>query len=320
VVVAVRSGSEVLGSIWAIDHGTVDATGEKALLSGGRLAALHLLQLREGAELERRTRAQLLRELLDGRTTPSVVAARLGLQAASPVTLLGVRIDHPVHLDRFDGGERPDRSAALPLPDASAVAGLARVLASSVEPAVVVLEELGSAYLLVSAQETSRRWLRRLADEIVMRSRSALRVDVGVAVGATVEGLADLGRSRTDVDLVLRIVAAGATALVEDVHAQIALLQLTTVVAADERMRLPVVDDLLNSNDSAIPYAQTLLTYLDAGGDITRAAAELHVHENTLRYRLRRLQERFGIDLDDPDTRLVAWLQLRTADSRPTPA
>jgi PucR C-terminal helix-turn-helix domain/GGDEF-like domain len=305
----------VLGSIWAIDHGTVDAAGENALLSGARLAALHLLQVRDGAELERRARAQLLQELLDGRTMPSVVAARLGLHTASPVTLLGIRVDHPAHLDRGNGRA----PAAPPLQDTSTVADLARVLASSVEPAVVVLEELGTVYLLVSGQETSRTWLRRLADEIVARSRSALRADVGVAVGATVDGLADLGRSRADVDLVLRVVAAGTTALVEDVRAQIALLQLTTVVAADDRVRLPAVDDLLNCDDSAIPYAQTLLTYLDARGEVTRAAAELHVHENTMRYRLRRLQERFGIDLDDPDTRLVAWLQLRTGARRPTP-
>jgi hypothetical protein len=305
VVVAVRSGSEVLGSIWAIDHGAVDAAGEKALLSGSRLAALHLLQLRDGAELERRTRAQLLRELLGGRTMPSVVAARLGLHAASPVTLLGIPVDRAV---RSGGGE-----------NASAVADLARVLTASVAPAVVVLEELGSVYLLVSAPETSRRWLRRLAEEIVLQCRSALRLDVGIAVGPSVQGLADLGRSRTDVDLVLPIVAPGTTALVEDVRAQMALLQLATVVAGDERLRLPAVDDLLAGDDSSIPYAQTLLTYLDAGGDVARAAAGLHVHENTLRYRLRRLQERFGIDLDDPDTRLVTWLQLRTAVSRAVP-
>lgn len=307
VVVAVRSGAQVLGSIWAIEETTVDAAGEKALLSGSRLAALHMLQLRDGAELERRTRAELLWELFEGRTPPSVVAARLGLPAGSAVTLVGVRVE------RRAGQENGDVRA-----DAGAVGDLARVLTSSVEPAVVVLEEHDTVYLVVSAPDASRGWLRRLGEEIVGRSRSALRTDVGVAVGATVEGLGELGRTRTDVDLVLRVVAAGATALVEDVRAQMALLQLTAVVDADERMRLPAVADLVNSSDGAIPYAQTLLTYLDTGGDVMRAAAGLHVHENTLRYRLRRLQERFGIDLDDPDTRLVAWLQLRTAIARPT--
>jgi DNA-binding PucR family transcriptional regulator len=34
------------------------------------------------------------------------------------------------------------------------------------------------------------------------------------------------------------------------------------------------------------------------------------VHENTLRYRIRRLPDMFGLDLDDPETRLVTWLRL----------
>jgi DNA-binding PucR family transcriptional regulator len=35
------------------------------------------------------------------------------------------------------------------------------------------------------------------------------------------------------------------------------------------------------------------------------------VHENTLRYRIRRLAEIFDMTFDDPDDRLLAWLQLR---------
>jgi DNA-binding PucR family transcriptional regulator len=35
------------------------------------------------------------------------------------------------------------------------------------------------------------------------------------------------------------------------------------------------------------------------------------VHPNTFRYRLRRLVEMFGVDLEDPDTRLLLHLQLR---------
>jgi hypothetical protein len=36
----------------------------------------------------------------------------------------------------------------------------------------------------------------------------------------------------------------------------------------------------------------------------------MSVHPNTIRYRLRRVRKLTGIDLDDPDDRLVAWLQL----------
>jgi DNA-binding PucR family transcriptional regulator len=51
--------------------------------------------------------------------------------------------------------------------------------------------------------------------------------------------------------------------------------------------------------------------YLDAFGDVRTAAGELHVHPNTLRYRLRRARELTGLDLGDQSTRLVVALALR---------
>jgi DNA-binding PucR family transcriptional regulator len=61
-------------------------------------------------------------------------------------------------------------------------------------------------------------------------------------------------------------------------------------------------------------HVATLRAFLDANGDIRRAAAALLVHPNTLRYPLAGLQEAVGLDLTDPDERLVAHLQLRLVD------
>jgi len=44
---------------------------------------------------------------------------------------------------------------------------------------------------------------------------------------------------------------------------------------------------------------------------IRDAAAELHVHPNTLRYRIRRAEQLTGLDLRSPEQRLLAMLQLR---------
>ncbi len=56
---------------------------------------------------------------------------------------------------------------------------------------------------------------------------------------------------------------------------------------------------------------ETLAAWLDSAGDAAAAAAATHVHVNTFRYRLRRIAEVGGIDLDDPDFRFAAMLQLR---------
>ncbi|MFB6516982.1 helix-turn-helix domain-containing protein [Streptomyces sp. NPDC056401] len=58
-------------------------------------------------------------------------------------------------------------------------------------------------------------------------------------------------------------------------------------------------------------YGDSVAAWLDAVGNITEAAGRLTIHQNTLKYRLRRSRELFGLDLDDPDTRLSSWLQLR---------
>ncbi len=57
--------------------------------------------------------------------------------------------------------------------------------------------------------------------------------------------------------------------------------------------------------------ADTLQAYLDGFGDIAAVAQRLHVHPNTVRYRVRRIEKLLSTSLDDPDDRLVLALGLR---------
>ena len=60
----------------------------------------------------------------------------------------------------------------------------------------------------------------------------------------------------------------------------------------------------------------TLRAYLDHVGDVPSAARSLNIHLNGFRYRMRRLREVSGIDLANPDARVVAELLLRLAPGR----
>lgn len=62
--------------------------------------------------------------------------------------------------------------------------------------------------------------------------------------------------------------------------------------------------------------AETLLAWLRHRGERARIAEELHVHPQTVGYRLTQLREVFGDDLDDPDARFELELVLR-AGRRP---
>ena len=55
----------------------------------------------------------------------------------------------------------------------------------------------------------------------------------------------------------------------------------------------------------------TLRTYLDTGQNIKRTAQELSVHRNTVRYRIKRILDVLGVDLSDPEQRLLVELGTR---------
>jgi hypothetical protein len=60
----------------------------------------------------------------------------------------------------------------------------------------------------------------------------------------------------------------------------------------------------------------TLLAWLRHQGNVALVAHELHLHPQTVRYRLARLRERFGVALEEPDARFELELALRGQGSR----
>ncbi|MER6787245.1 helix-turn-helix domain-containing protein [Streptomyces sp. NPDC000658] len=62
--------------------------------------------------------------------------------------------------------------------------------------------------------------------------------------------------------------------------------------------------------------AETLLAWLLSGSNVPDVAARLHVHPQTVRYRLRQLEKLFGDALHEPATRLDLILALRAEELR----
>ncbi len=70
--------------------------------------------------------------------------------------------------------------------------------------------------------------------------------------------------------------------------------------------RLAAYDQEHNSN-----LLQTLAVFLDLDSDTKRAATKLHVHSNTLNYRLKRISEVGGIDLTSMSEKVTLYLELK---------
>jgi DNA-binding PucR family transcriptional regulator len=64
-------------------------------------------------------------------------------------------------------------------------------------------------------------------------------------------------------------------------------------------------------------YQRTLAAWLDHPGAPTQAARAIHVHPNTMRYRMSRIADLAGLDLDDATVRLAVRLQLAATLGQP---
>lgn len=108
-----------------------------------------------------------------------------------------------------------------------------------------------------------------------------------------------------------RLSPDGAGALVRtDEHMLALLLNSDVDLTAD--LVAQRLEPLRRMTAAARDRAVTTLTaWLDAHGDIAAAANRLHVHPQTVRYRLARLRESFAGALDDPVARLEVALALR---------
>jgi hypothetical protein len=290
-VVPVRAGGEWLGSIWAVlDLQPADEVARE-LARAASVIALHLLRLRSQADLARRLSADRLRELLGG-----------GASAA---------------LDWLPAG--PWRVAALGMAgaDGGGVREQLEVWESVCrrrswhQPMLVDLH--GQAYALVHTvggpdDPGSWSWLQSLVAAV-----AADGLALTAAAGTPTDVPALLARSRTQALEVARLVDEGAlrgpTVALEDAWPEVTIARLAAAMR-DQDLLGPLLALRTHDAERGTAYLASLAAWLDHRGAPADAARALHVHPNTLRYRMQRLGEVAQLDLADPRVRLALRVQL----------
>lgn len=298
LAVGIHAGNRQLGTIWVQEGAAPLAErAESVLVGAARVAAGHLIRRRSQQSPGARWSRDVVVGLLDGRVGPDLVAGTFGLDPDDPavVVAFAARSAHEFGttelVDLVSVHAATFRRGALTAP-----AG-ARVYA--VLPGVRRIDALRAMCVEVGAA-TERR--------------TGARVQAGI--GSAVSGLAGVPSSRADADRVLDTMAADAdVAAIGDLRAEI-LLDRALGLLAD--LHDPTAADLLDHDaEHGGELARSVLTYLDALGDVRTAARRLTVHPNTLRHRLRRAAEVSGVALDDPSARLVLHLHLLRATRGP---
>lgn len=306
MAVAIRAGTQPLGSIWVVDEGgRLDNDAAQALERAADIAALHLLRARSAADLVRQQRAELLRRLLEGGEDSRLIATQLDLDVVGPFTVVAFQ-------PQFDASGEELRLSRL----VDLIAMQCEAHQHGAECAVIGT----TVYALFSGTSAADvSGLHFMAQRIVERADGGLRTAVRAAIGSRTAQVAQINRSRHDADLVLMLqmphTASSVVASARDMRSRLTLLELAQVFRDTPRFMSPQAEQMLASDArSGTDYAKTVRTYLDCSRDSALTAARLSVHQNTLRYRLKRAHDLFGIDLDHADDTLALWLSLRVVE------
>lgn len=317
VAIGVRAGDEVLGSIWAAMDGPLTEERTVTLRDSAKLVALHLLRVRAGADVQRRLRTELLSTALEGGAGASEALSRLNLAGQHVCVVAAVLTD-----SEHGGTEGADQAL---MAERERFTDALAVHLSAMRPGSAVAQLGDTAYgILPDSNDPSGEHAVRTMEDFL--DRVGGRMSAVIAVGPPAQDLAGIARSRSSARRVLRaLLETGAegrakplsrVARLADVHALVLMRELKDlmVVRGDE-FTGPVSRLLEHDREQKGHLVETLQAWFDHFGDVGKAAAGLFVHPNTFRYRLRRAVEIGAVDLDDPDERFAAMLQLRLLES-----
>ena len=290
---AAGRGDDFLGTIWLQQGAGPLAEDVEDILRGASVLAARTMSRLAAAPSTHTLRVQELLGLVTGGVDVAAVAGELGIVADGRAAVIGFHCA---------GGAVPAGAIAL---SASAFRHDAQVV-SGQDRVYVLLPQTGGPAKV-------RSWVRGTVASLDRELGVALKA----VIAAPISGLAGAASARAEVDRVFDSAerhpgAINPVTSVEEARTTVVLDEIVSLVAADGRLLDPRLVDLRDydaKHDGSLVH--TLRAYLDCFGDVAAASGRLHVHPNTVRYRVRRIEKVLGTSLADPDDRLVLALGLR---------
>ncbi len=311
--IAIRVGSDVVGHLLLssdADLGPIDRALVDVATTG---VALEFARERAAAEVEERLRGEAVIDLLTGSYSSDEAigarAARLGHDLGLPHDLIVIDVASAVEPPPGDGDADRLRRAFQATRDRLAQR----------TPRSLAAQHLGSIVVLAGVPVRGDADPRSLANEL----RTALEAAIGpgcitIAIGERCERPAAYGpafrQARDVVDLMIGLGRGGAVVAAHELGTYWLLLRASTrsdLEAFATRTLDPLVrHDRAHSGE----LVATLRAYLEEDRVQRRVAARCFIHVNTVVYRVRRIEELLGVDLDDPATVFDLTLALRIND------
>lgn len=291
VVAPIRLLGVHVGSLWIAESaGPLHPQALDIADHAAKEASLYF-QLRD--DQRRREADRFARMLLEGNQDEVLLGQYLGIPAASRVRVVAVW-----HGDT----DLRDEARAV-----------ARVLAEQQSVEHLRLEAEDRIYLAFYDGSGSAEHLTPSVRAFA-REMGAADDRLLVGAGRTTTRLAHVPKSKSDADRVvtyLRRTPGERIGSVNTLRSQIALMRLVEIL---EGQFEPLPDPLRAlaplEPDDREEVLRTLDAYFTYHGNVSQAARETHVHPNTFRYRLAKVSDLLGVDLDDRDERLLLEIEL----------
>jgi PucR family transcriptional regulator, purine catabolism regulatory protein len=317
LIAPILAANQVLGYISVLDHPPHnEELAFMAIEQAALVLALAVAKERELSEVEGRVRGEFLEDLLHGTYGEDAAAQRRARHLGYP--LHGSHIVMLVDIDDFRGyiGSRQVSEDAIQALKREFLRRVTGVVRATYARALVQGRSDSVAALLPVGTEPGDYQARGHALGLQIRENIAdwkPGFTVSVGFSGPAEAPAGLAAAQREVlsvmDSLARFKRWGQVVAVPE-------LGLTGLLAAVTDERLvdytrrhlgPLVEHDTARKGSLVP---TLRAYLETG-EQQEAAKRLRVHPNTLRYRLDRIREISGVDLEDPETRLNMAVALR---------
>ncbi|MET7488583.1 helix-turn-helix domain-containing protein [Streptomyces sp. NPDC005538] len=288
ICLPVRHRSVVLGYVWLLDDdpGPTPAQLDAAMAVAARIGALLADEAQHGADLSRELRAVLTAERgWQGDMAVAALRTALGTRGDGPYALVCVA--------PWPSADPDDAPSARTVPHATA---LCTVPWGTAEQCLAVLVRLRTTDVGTPATTAATRLLEE-------RARAA-------GIGAPRTGLTDLATAWQEATAACRAALAESRFAPVADWSRIGPYRLLTSLSPDSAHD-PAVAPLLSPAHHEL--ARTAEAYLDRAGQAGRTAAELGIHRQTLYYRLSRVEQLTGLDLDDGEDRLLLHMALKGA-------
>ncbi|KUO17979.1 PucR family transcriptional regulator [Streptomyces dysideae] len=297
ICLPVRHRGVVLGYVWLLDDdpGPTEPQLAAAMEVTARIGALLADEAQHGADLSRELRAVLTAEPgWQGDMAVAALRTALGPRADGPHTLVCVA--------PWPSADPDDAPSPRTVPHATAVC---TVPWGATGQSLAVLVRLRTPEVRTPALTAASRLLKEEAGPAARPPKGG-----AAGIGEPRTGLADLAVAWQEASAAARAALAEPRFGPVAEWARIGPYRLLTSLppdAAHDR----VVRTLLTPAHREL--ARTAEVYLDCAGQAGRTAAELGIHRQTLYYRLSRVEQLTGLDLDDGEDRLLLHMALKGA-------